>query len=367
MGYRRTAIGAAAAAAALVAVFPATASAGGDGGHGQPVTTVAGGLQGPRQLSDWWGGKLLVAESDSGEVSSVDPWSGQVHTLLTKVGIAQGVDSSHGKIYVAAGEAPPPEESTGAPLPEGPRSALIEATPDGKVLRTFDLLAYELAHNPDGQVQFVDGKPVDALSNPFSVLAQGRRVLVADAGANDVLSIDLHSGEISTFFVPPTVTDVPGCENANPGTQGCDPVPTEITQGPDGLIYVGSLGALTPGAGRVYVLDQWGHVVRVIKGLTSVTGVAVDQRGTVYVSNVVKGAPEGEGPPPAGFDPSTIGEITKITRHGDRSTAHVTMPSGLEYDHGTLYASAWSVASMVGLQDRGEVQAIGRGAFTPAP
>ncbi|MEU2351159.1 ScyD/ScyE family protein [Modestobacter sp. NPDC049651] len=363
MRYRRTAAGAA-TATALVLAFPATASAHGGGDHA-PVTTVASGLQGPRQLSDWYGSKLLVAESDSGEVSSVDRYSGEVHTLLTGLGSPQGVDSSRGKIYVAVGEAGgPPDSGTPAPPPGTPSAEVVEATPDGHVLRTWDLLQYEKDNNPDGQVQLVNGQPVDALSNPFGVLAQRHRVLVADAGANDVLSIDLRSGKISTFFVPPTVTDVAGCQNANPGTQGCDPVPTEITEGPDGLIYVGSLGAETPGAGRVYVLDQWGHVVRVIKGLTSVTGVAVDRRGNVYASNVVKGAPEGDGPPPAGFDPATVGEITRIDRWDNRSTAHVTMPSGLEYEDGALYASAWSIAGFVGLPNRGEVVRVDRSAFS---
>ena len=30
-------------------------------------------------------------------------------------------------------------------------------------------MKYELDHNPDGQFQFVDGNPVDSLSNPFSM------------------------------------------------------------------------------------------------------------------------------------------------------------------------------------------------------
>ena len=40
-----------------------------------------------------------------------------------------------------------------------------------------DLLAYERRANPDGQVQFVGGKPVDALSNPFSLNVSGYGLL----------------------------------------------------------------------------------------------------------------------------------------------------------------------------------------------
>jgi hypothetical protein len=213
----------ASAAPALVLLSPTTASA-----ANGPITALASGLDGPRQLSDYKGGKLVVAESDSGEVSSIDLGSGAVKTLLTGLGIAQGVDYQNGHIYVAVG-APPPEGPQPPADPNAPPTAVVlEASTDGKVLRTFDLLKYELDNNPDGQVQLFDGKPVDALSNPFSVLAEDDRLVVAHADANDVLSIDLKSGKISTFFVPPVVTDTPECANAenNPGTVGCDPVPT---------------------------------------------------------------------------------------------------------------------------------------------
>jgi hypothetical protein len=372
MRHYRAAAGAA-AGMALVLMSPATASAQGHDRHGgdDTITTIAGGLDGPRQLSAYTGHRLVVAESDTGEVSSVHLRKGQVETLLTGLGAAQGVDYANGRLYVAVGEAgPPPEEGAPPASPSDvPSNALIEAKPNGQILRSFDLLQYELENNPDGQVQFVPDEngvdqPVDALSNPFSVLAQRDRILVADAGANDVLSIDRRSGEISTFFVPPVVTDTPECEAAqnNPGTVGCDPVPTEITEGPDGLIYLGTLGAEAPGAARVYVLDQQGHQVDVITGLTSVTGVAVDHDGTVYVSNVLEGAPQGESPPP-GFDPAGVGEITRISPDGERATADVTMPTGLEIEGGELYASAWSVAAFLGIPGRGEIKRIGEGAF----
>ncbi len=378
MRHYRTAASAA-TAVALVLAAPATANAHGDHHHGDhhggaPITTVATGLDGPRQLSMLDHRRLVVAESDSGEVSSVDLRTGKVRTLLSGLGNPQGVDAANGRLYIAIGESgPPPEEGAPPPPPRPagePVNAVLEATPGGKILRSFDLLAYELANNPDGQVQLVDGQPVDALSNPFSVLAQRHRLLVADAGANDVLAIDLRSGAISTFFVPPVITDTPECATAenNPGTVGCDPVPTEITEGPGGRIYVGTLGAEAPGAARVYVLDQRGNVLDRIDGLTSVTGVAVARDGTVYASNVIEGAPEGEGPPPAGFDPATVGNLTRIARDGSRSVAEVTMPAGLEIVRGRLFSTAWAIASFAGLPaGRGEVQKIGDGAFAAVP
>ena len=113
-----------------------------------------------------------------------------------------------------------------------------------------DLGKYELAHNPDGQVQFVDGKPVDALSNPFAMTMSRYGLIVADGGANDVLRVDPSTGRVSTFFVPHTVTDVKAClapgAQSNPGTVGCDPVPTGVAVS-RGSVYVSTLGAEQPG------------------------------------------------------------------------------------------------------------------------
>jgi hypothetical protein len=362
---RRAAIGA--TAFALVTAPAAVAQAGGEELEAGGIETVASGLSGPRQVSEYEDGKLIVAESDSGEVSAVDPETGEVETLVSGLKIVQGVDYRDGHIYVAVGAAEP--EPGAAPPPEPPAigqggPGLLVYDTGGQLQYEVDLLQYELDHNPDGQVQFVDGAPVDALSNPFAVLAQRGRLLVADAGANTVLSVDRSDGEISTFFVPPVVTDVPACENAqnNPGTVGCDPVPTGLAQGPDGNIYVSTLGAEAPDAARVYVLTRHGDVVDVIDGLTSATGVAVDDDGVVYVSNLLQGAPQGEGPPPPDFDAAAVGEVIRIDGD-DRTTAQVTMPTGLLLEDGTLYASAWSIAGFLGMPDRGEVVSVGADSF----
>jgi hypothetical protein len=334
---------------------------------GSPVTTLASGLSGPRQVDAYPGNKLVVAESDSGEVSAVDVRSGTVTTLLKGLFAPQGVAYAGGLLYVAVG-AQAPDAGAPAPPPGAATSALVIAKPGGKIVATVDLLKYELKHNPDGQVQFVNGKPVDALSNPFSVLVQAHRVLVADAGANDVLAIDRRTHKISTFFVPPTVkqSEDPLCTpeaQSNPGTEGCDPVPTGVVQGRDGLLYVSTLGAEVPGASRVYVLRQNGSVVRVIDGLDGVTGVEVDPSGAVYAPELLAGAPEGN--PPPGFDPSTVGRIVRIDRQGLRTYAQVTLPSGVGIRNGTLYATAWALALDPTAPPAGQLVKVAPSAFTP--
>lgn len=329
-----------------------------------PVEVVTDGLDGPRQVSSS-GGRLYVAESDSGEITRVNPRTGAKRVVVSGLSTPQGVVEVGGKIYVATGEAAPDS----APGTTGSR--IMVARPGGAAKKFADVMAYELRANPDRQTQFgPDGKPVDALSNPYFLLRDRSRhgfLLVADAGANAVLKVD-RRGRVSTFFVPPTQTtgacaDVP---NNNASGKGCDSVPTGLAYGPDGSLYVSALTSEVAREGRVYrVHPRTGKILRTYSGYTAPTGVAVDRRGDIYVSELLQGAPAGE--PPANFDPSTVGQIVK-RQAGHRhpyTYAQVTMPSGLLIRDGKLYASAWSVASFLGIPDAGQIVTVGPKAFLP--
>lgn len=328
-----------------------------------PVEVVADGLNGPRQVSVYQG-RLYVPESDKGQVSVIDPLTGAKRAIVTGLATPQGAVRIGNKIYVVTGDADPDAAPSSAPS-----SAVLVAEPGGTPKKFADLLAYERKKNPDGQTQFgPDGKPLDTLSNPYIVVRDRTPhglLIVADAGANDLLKVD-KKGRVSTLFVPPTVTGG-ACAKAKNNTKsgfGCDAVPTGLAYGPGNLLYISALTSEVPGQGRVYVINpRNGKLVRTIKGLTAPTGVAVSKHGTVYTSQVTEGAPEGDGPPPAGFDPSTVGQIVKITRHGRRSTAQVTMPSGLLVRHGELYAATWAIASFLNIKDAGQIVIVPQRAF----
>lgn len=353
--------------ASAVLALSVTVAAGGAAtasGHGSstPIKVVASGLNGPRQISSGFG-HLVVAESDSGQITGVNVRTGRKRVLVRGLFNPQGVVEAGGRLYIATGEPAPDTDPSGAPP-----SGLMVARPGGTARMFADLTAHELTYNPDGQIQFdPDGKPLDALSNPYFVIRDRSRhgfLLVADAGANTVLKVD-RRGKIKTFFTPPTVT-TGACATAPNNTVsgvGCDSVPTGLAYGPGGLLYVSALTAEMPGEGRVYVINQRGRIVRVIKGFTAPTGVAVDRHGTVYVSELLEGAPPPDGPPPHGFDPSTVGQIVKVPRWGHRTYAQVTMPSGLLWRHGTLWSSAWAIAAFLGRSDAGQVVAVGQKAF----
>ena len=303
---------------------------------------------------------FVVAESESGQVTRVFKDGRQRVVLSGAPGVA-GVAADSKHVYAVTGG---PNEEGQSPGGKYGTSAVIRTDYQGRNPKKIaDLLAYELAHNPDGQVQFVNGKPVDSISNPFAMTMSPWGLLVADGGANDVLKVNPRTGKVSTFFAPATVKDVKACQapdaNANPGTTGCDPVPTGVDV-VRGKVYVSTLGAEAPGASRIYKLSPTGKVLRVWKGFTSLTGVAVRHDGTVYASSVLQGAPQGE--PGPGFDPATVGQLTRI-RNGHRTHAEVTMPTGLELKNGDLYSSAWSIASFVGLQHAGQVVKVSDRAF----
>jgi DNA-binding beta-propeller fold protein YncE len=349
--------------AVVVLAGQSAALAGGHGGHGgPPVRTITSGLDGPFGIDVYRSGHALVAEGDSGEVTDVNLRNGAQRTLITGLPGPAGVAERGGKIFVVLGggseEGPPPPSKY-------PPASLLVANKNGSGVRVLaDLMAYELKHNPDGQAQFDStGAPYDALSNPFSLTDTPWGLLVADGGANDVLRVDPRTGRISTYFVPPTAKTkeclAPGAQ-ANPGTVGCDPVPTGVAV-LGKYVYVSTLGAEQPGAAAVWKLDgRTGKVLHVWKGFTSLTGIAVTPRGTIYASEVLFGAPEGD--PPPGFDPATVGRLTRID-HGHVSHAAVTMPTGLQYVGGHLYATSWSIASFLGIQHAGKVVEVSDRAF----
>jgi hypothetical protein len=345
---------------ALLGGAPATAAGPTAAETPAKVTVVTSGLDGPRQLSET-SGSFYVAESDTGQATRVSKASGARTVVVTKTPGAQGVVRVDGRIYVAA---------------ENDEPQLYRAKPGGKGKEFADTLAYELKHNPDNQTQQT-GDEADTISNPYFVVQRKGPglLLLADAGANDVLGVS-SSGRITTFFVPPAVTtgDCADYENNTPAGNSCDAVPTGIAYGPDGNIYVSALTSEAEGEGRVYVVNRDGKLLDTIAGFTAPTGVAVGDDGSVYVSELLQGLPEEE--PTARlanprkalaraaaapvFDPATVGQIVKVAPDGKRTYAQVTMPTGLLYSDGTLYASAWSVAAFLpgGKPGQGQIVAV---------
>ena len=209
-----------------------------------------------------------------------------------------------------------------------------------------DLLQYELVVNPDQQTQVdADNVPVDSLSNPYSVLVQDERVLVADAGANAVLSIDRHSGKISTFFVPPVVTDgaCAGAENnpasdKYPATVGCDPVPTGVTTGPGRADLHQHAGRPDPRGGPRVRARPRRH-----GGASHRRPQPDDRHRRRLRRHHLRVRADRRRADRLVTPDAPAGRIVRIDPDGDRSYAAVPLPQGLAIAGGKLYASALSL------------------------
>ncbi|WP_164842645.1 ScyD/ScyE family protein [Actinoplanes solisilvae] len=350
-----------AGALTVVAGVPAFAGAA-HRGDTPAIRTVADKLEGPFGLDVLNSHAALVAESGSGKVTAINLKTGAKTTLISGIPGVAGVAAWGGKIFAVRGG---PNEMGPTPPSKYPPSSLIVADWNGKNIRVLaNLEKYELKHNPDGQKQFdAAGKPFDALSNPFSMIATKWGLLVADGGANDVLRVDPHTGKVSTFFVPSnprTKECLAKGAQANPGTVGCDPVPTGVFARGNS-VYVSTLGAEKPGASVIYKLDgRSGKVQHKWTGFTSLTGVAVSDHGTIFASEVLFGLPAG--PPPANLDPSKIGRLTRID-HGKVTHAAVATPTGIDFKDGKLYSTSGSLAGMFGVKAAGKVVQVNSSAF----
>ena len=141
---------------------------------------------------------------------------------------------------------------------------LLQISPEGQIREAGDVTAYERDVNPGGG-------PPD--SNPYGVLALQSVRLVADAGANAVVSV-IASGLVNTVAVFPSRPN-----------RATDAVPTSIAVGPDGAYYVGELSGVpfAAGAANVYrvVPGQAPQVFR--SGFTTVTDIDFGPDGSLYV------------------------------------------------------------------------------------
>jgi len=354
----------AAAAATTMAVVSAPAAQAKP--PADPVTVVLSGLNNPYDVQFGTLGLMFVAENGGEQITAAIPAFGFSLPIVQHLSGIASATSPFGQLLFVTGA---PEPEAGSPPPTPPpgsldQASLYAANLFGPPHKIADLTAYELANNPDGQLQFdpVTHQPLDALSNPFRVLKRGffDDTYIADGGANDVLAVDFF-GNVRTLFRPPTV-NTGACLNApnnSPATPGCDSVPTGLAFGPNGLLYVSAFTAGVPGEGRVYVLDpRTGALQRTITGLDGPTGVAVGDDGSVYVTEVTYGAPQG-GPGPD-TDLSKVGRIVKIPANGARSTAAVPLPLGITFHDGALYATAFSLAG----PGAGKVVRVAPSAFT---
>jgi uncharacterized cupredoxin-like copper-binding protein len=251
----------------------------GVGGDTQVMETPAPGTPAASEAISMFGysGKLSRLDADGTVTVVADGFSsytfGANGEIVGPAGIA--LDGS-GKAYIV----------TGAPGPfvshielTGDENALFEIDlASGESRRIAELSTYEIEVNPD---------PATIDSNLYGVAVHEGIAYIADAGGNDILAVDIASGEISTFAVPGGF-DAPFLpETGNPNRGGdlaIDSVPSSIKVGPDGRLHVTFVtgGPFPVGFSpmEAYTLD--GEKETYATGLTMVTDLAFSSDGTAY-------------------------------------------------------------------------------------
>lgn len=338
-------------ALALAAVaVPATASAHGGGhGHGN-VRVLAEGLSSPKGVATNADGDPVVAQGAFGPPGPVLVFPQRGPDRGTSIPATDPVNLTDVAIS--------PKDDTGWGIGPGevPEHVyLYHQLSDGTVVTVLDITAYQ-ATDPDPVDQ--DGIPEE--SNPYGLTIDRRgNALVADAAGNDLLKVT-PSGEVRTvarFDLELVKTShLPPEMGVFPPKITAEAVPTSVTIGPDGAIYVGTLNGFPfrPGAAKVWRIDPRAdgvlcsvntpsHGCKVhARGLTAIQDIAFGPKDhKLYVLELAK---DGVLAFEAGFETGQFppAVLLKVSRHGRTELAkgELSQPGGLAFSrHGKLYVT----------------------------
>ncbi|WP_432479738.1 ScyD/ScyE family protein [Nocardioides sp. GXQ0305] len=286
----------AAAGLAVTGVQPATAGGGG-GSPGEP-RVIATGLDNPRGLAFDRRGSLYVAESGTGGAGPCFPGPEGPTVCFGESGGVTKI-GRHGQRRVVDGLGSIANEGTGEfaigpsdvafagrkmfvteglgldldfsnTVPElADMGQLLAVSGKHGVVTVADLAAFEDANNPTGDEENV---------NPNSMIRGKKGMVVADAGANDLLLVK-KNGRVKVLAIFP---------NRTVGDATFDEVPTSVQRGPDGAWYVGQLTGFPflPGVANVYRVSASGDVTVAATGFTNIIDIAFDKHGRLYVLEI---------------------------------------------------------------------------------
>jgi hypothetical protein len=302
------------------------------------VKVVASGLLSPRGLDFSASGELYVAESGvdpecgppastfpncynpTGRISRVDPWGvygrRTVVAGLPVLGDVGPADiaffGERGYALLGGGVASNLRQTLANTVGSNALrlGTVIRFNRHGDTAHVADVVTVETDRNPDGGV-------LD--SDPFGLLALPGRQVVSDAGGNYLVEFAANgTSKLLAVFPPELAGGVPR-----------DRVPSRVTQGPDGYIYVGeeAFGA-GPGQARVYRVPPTGcfpiNACEVyVNGLFAIMDLEFDRDGNLYVLEFA------------------FGDILKFDRNKNRTTVYAGLsgPGGMALAHDAIYVS----------------------------
>lgn len=365
---RRVAIGISTAAGAVAAlgVMAAPPAGAQNRGNDNAFAVVASHLNNPRGLSPAPGGGLYFAEAGSGGKVCVK--GGPQGTTCLGLTGSFDVVSNGGVKRVVTGLIS--ASGPGGVAAEGPVS--VSRAPVGTFYGLFGLNTHGLPPKGTiparlrnkalaqlGRLWLVNpGESVQSVSrvgdqdwawtedhinlaptnfpdaNPNAVLNSLGDRYVADAGANTLVEVqERGTAKVRAFFPVPAHSQ-------------SDSVPTCVTRGPDGALYVGELlgGFYTPGHARIWRVVP-GHAPTIwATGLTTVQGCGFGSDGAFYATEFQTGGFGSKNP---------AGDVVRISENGQRmhlGVGKLFFPSGFAAGaNGAIYVSNCSIAPATGM------------------
>jgi hypothetical protein len=224
------------------------------------------------------------------------------------IGIHDITKDSNGDIYAVVGLGADPNLRDDLGPDATTLGTVIRINLDGTYDVIADLAEFERINNPDGS------DPPDA--NPYGIAWDGEDLIVADAGANNVLRVSLD-GDVELVAVLPTrMVEPPPFIDAP--VIPMESVPTNVAVGADGNYYVAELtGFPFPVGGAViYQITPGGDVSVFAEGLSLLGDLTFDADGNLWALEIVAGGLLAADPD----DPSTLASrIVKIAPDGTQT------------------------------------------------
>ncbi len=346
------------------------------------LRVIATGLANPRKLFVGSDGAVYVVDSGSGGVTPTHrcPVTCVGRTgAITRIapGPARTVVSGLGSFSVPTGqEAEGPSavvvqggtyyvlmqdmnlNAQGVNMVGLPDAGDLFETPAGtatpKLLANFG--AFEAAHNPDhgaGPGARYGQPPID--SDPYALVSYRGGFAVADAAGNDLLWVS-PKGVISVLAVFPiqteklTKNEQRGLGPHAPASLPVQSVPSALTVGADGSLYVGELTGwpFQPGKARIWKVRPGEKPTIYASGFTNISDLAFDGPNLLVLEIAENGL----------LDPTSTGALIRLAPNGTRTTiatSGLAEPTGLAVANGLIYIANNGVDPGSGRGPHGEV------------
>ncbi len=253
-------------------LYISEAGAGGDGA----CITLGSGAEGCFGESS-----ALTLLDDSGQNRLIEGVASLVEDTGEGIGIHDIALDDDGNIYVVVGLGADPNYREDLGPDATTLGTVIQINDQGGYTVIADLAEYERVNNPDGAAH--------PDSNPYGIAWDGEDLIIADAGANNVLRVSLD-GDIEVIAVlPPRMVETPPFIDAP--MMPMESVPTNVAIGPDGNYYVSELtGFPFPvGEAKIYQITPDGDVEVFADGFTFLGDLAFDADGNLWALEIVAG------------------------------------------------------------------------------